>query len=75
MSYRPSYNMTVEKQDVVLRFKKDIIDQAALSKLLDHLEMESIRKRSQLTEEQAAELAAEINRAVWEGIKSQYAEA
>jgi hypothetical protein len=75
MSYNPSYNVAIDKREVVIRFKRDLIDQTTLSKFLDLVELESMRKRSQLTEEQAAELAGEIDRAVWESVKQAYAEA
>jgi hypothetical protein len=65
MSYSPSYNIAIDKQNVVVRFNRDMIDRTALARFLDYLELESIRKRSQLTDAQAAELAAEIERAVW----------
>ncbi len=74
MAYTPSYQVNVEKQNVVVRFRRDMIDQTALGKFLDYLELESIRKRSQLTEEQAAALADEIDRSVWESIKSAFRE-
>lgn len=74
MTYTPSYKINVEKRDVVVRFRRDMIDQSALSKFIDYIELESIRKRSQLTEAQAADLAAEIDRSVWENIKTAFAE-
>ncbi|MBI5290495.1 MAG: hypothetical protein HY872_01295 [Chloroflexi bacterium] len=74
MAYTPSYQVNVEKQNVVVRFRRDMIDQIALGKFLDYLELESIRKRSQLTEEQAAALAGEIDRSVWESIESAFTE-
>jgi len=75
MTYTPSYNVAIDKRDVVIRFKRDLVDQTALNKFLDSVELESIRRRSELTEEQAAELAREIDRAVWESVKQAYAEA
>jgi hypothetical protein len=72
MTYTPSYKINVEKRDIVVRFRRDLIDQSALGKFIDYLELESIRKRSQLTEAQATELAAEIDRSVWENIKDAF---
>ena len=74
MTYTPSYKINVEKRDIVVRFRRDMIDQSVLGKFIDYLELESIRKRSQLTEAQASELAAEIDRSVWENIKAAFAE-
>lgn len=70
--YTPAYQIKVEKRDVVLRFSRDIIDESVLGRFLDFLEFESIRRRSQMTEEQAAELANEIDAAVWENLKSAF---
>lgn len=70
--YTPSYQIKVEKQDVVLRFSRDIIDETALGRFLDFLEFESIRRHSQMTEKQAAELANEIDAAVWENLKAAF---
>ncbi len=75
MEYTPSYRIAVEKRDIVLRFRRELIDQTALNKFIDYLELESIRKRSRLTEAQAAALAAEIDRSVWEEVESAFVEA
>ena len=73
--YSSAYKINIERQDIVLRFRRDAIDEAALARFLDYLEIESIRKKSALTERQAAELASEIDRAVWENLKKAFAEA
>lgn len=65
----PLYNITVDNQDIIVRINRDIIDRDTLSKFLDYLELETIRKRSQLTLEQAAALADEIDRDEWSKIK------
>ncbi len=51
MEYNPSYQINVQKRDVIVRFRRELIDQSALSRFLDFLELESIRQRSALTEE------------------------
>ena len=70
--YKPSYQVNVENEDVIVRFRRDMIDETTLGLFLDYLELESIRKRSQLTDEQAAELAKEIDAAVWKNLKSAF---
>ena len=70
--YTPSYQINVENKDVIVRFRRDMIDETTLGLFLDYLEMESIRKRSQLTEAQAAELAKEIDATVWKKLKPVY---
>jgi hypothetical protein len=72
MSYSPSYNIAIDQQNVVVRFNRDMIDRTALARFLDYLELESIRKRSQLTDAQAAELAAEIDQAVWNDLRQTF---
>lgn len=72
MSYSPSYNIAIDKQNVVVRFNRDMIDRTALARFLDYLELESIQKRSQLTDAQAAELAAEIDQAVWNDLRQTF---
>jgi len=69
MEYIPSYKINVEKREIVVRFQRDMIDEETLGKFLDYLEFESIRKRSQLNEKQAADLAKEIDVAVWKKLK------
>ena len=73
--YTPSYQINIERQEVVLRFRRDIIDEEVLGRFLDYLELESIRKRSRLSEKQAAELASEIDKAVWANLKKAFLEA
>lgn len=67
-----AYEVTNEPGRFVIRFDDDLVDRAAVAKLLDYVELESIRKRSQLTEEQAHQLADEIDQAVWEQVRHQY---
>ncbi len=67
-----SYNVAFESRDVVVRFSRDVFDRELLTKFLDFLELEAIRRRSRLTQAQADELAEEINRAGWQRIKSDF---
>jgi hypothetical protein len=66
------YNITVDKQDIIVRFNRELMDRDTLSRFLDYLELETIRKRSNLTVEQAAALAEEIDRDVWSKIKQKF---
>ncbi len=72
MIYNPAYQIAIERETVVVRFQRDTIDETALAKFLDYIELKSIRKRSQLSENQAAALADEIDRAVWNTLKSMF---
>ncbi|MEW5831118.1 MAG: hypothetical protein AB1846_19675 [Chloroflexota bacterium] len=74
MEYTPSYRINVQKRDVIVRFRRELIDQETLGRFLDYLELESIRRRSQLTEDQASGLADEIDKTVWENLKKAFLE-
>lgn len=67
-----SYKIANEQGDIVVRFNGELVDREALSRLLDFVELESIRNRSRLSEEEAARLADEIDHSVWERIKHKY---
>ena len=64
-----AYSIAVEDTDIVVRLNRNTINQDALRRFLDYLELETIRNQSQLTDEQAVELATNIDRAVWETLK------
>ncbi len=66
------YNITVDNQEIVVRLNKDTIDRDTLTKFLDFVELETTRKRSNLTVEQAATLAEEIDSDVWSKIKHKF---
>ncbi len=66
------YSIDVEDADIIVRSNRDTIDQEALAKFLDDLDLETVRKRSQLTEAQATALANEIDRATWDRLKSTF---
>lgn len=62
----PAYRIDIEEQDIVVRVRRDVLGREEVSRFLDYLELESIRRRSQLSEADAAALADEIDRAAWE---------
>ncbi len=66
----PAYRINIEDGDVVVRMKQDTVDREHVSKFLDYLVLESLRRRSQLTEADAASLADEIDQTVWERTRS-----
>lgn len=67
-----SYNVAVENREVVIRFDKAIFDRESIVKFLDYLELESIRRRSRLTQEQADAIADDIDRAGWQQLKDNF---
>jgi len=62
-----AYSIAVEDTDIVVRLNRNTISQDTLRRFLD--ELETIRNQSQLTDEQAIEIAADIERATWETLK------
>lgn len=65
MAVNSAYSIAVEDQDVIVRFREDVLDRAAISKFLDYLELESIRRRSALSEGDADTISSEIDQAMW----------
>ena len=61
--------MAVESDEVVVRFRRDLVDREALVRLLDYLELEAIRKRSELTQDEADALADDVDRDGWARLK------
>lgn len=64
--------ISFENKDIVIRFSKDLVSKETLMRLLDYIELESLRKRSSLTKEDVEVLADEINQAAWAKIKHQF---
>ena len=64
------YSIASERDEIVVRFSKNIFNSDEITRFLEYLELESIRRRSQLTQEQADILAGEIDRAGWSNLKS-----
>jgi len=65
-----NYSIEIQDQDVVIRFSRDLVDTNALTRFLDFLDLEIIRRRSKLTANQARELADEVDQAVWGALKA-----
>lgn len=63
------YSIDVENQEIVIRLNSELVDRDALTRLLDYIEIESIRKRSRLTQAEASDLTDEVNREVWDSTK------
>jgi len=54
-----AYELTGDQESIMIRLSRELVDQKALEKLLDYLELEAIRRRSQLTEQDAGNLASD----------------
>lgn len=70
MSAPPAYRIDIQDRELVVRLRQDLLSREEVSRFLDYLELESIRRRSALSEEEAERLAAEIDRGVWERTRS-----
>ena len=69
-----TYEIPTEQDDIVIRLPRQSADQESLMKLLDYLELEGIRRRSQLTEKDAVNLAAEVKQNAWQQVKHLFEE-
>ena len=69
-----AYQITSEQDDIVIRFPRHFIDEQELSKLLDYLELEAIRRRSELSEDDAATLVGDIQHGAWQQVKHLFVE-
>ena len=64
MAAEPAYRIDFDERDLVVRVSRDAVDPEQVSRFLDYLELESIR-RSDLSEEDARTLARDVDMAVW----------
>jgi hypothetical protein len=69
MATAPTYTLDREDRDIVIRVSSEVFNEAELTRFLDYLVLEGIRKRSQLTEDDAAMLANEVKQAAWERVR------
>lgn len=66
MATQPVYWIDEDADDLIVRVPKSLASRERISRFLDWLEFQQLRSSSELTEEDAAELAAEVKHAVWE---------
>ena len=74
MKNTDAYRIAVEDNNIVIRLNRDLVYRDAFARLRDYIELESIRKRSSLTEPQASMLAKEVDCNAWESTKHKYTE-
>ncbi|HEX8275618.1 MAG TPA: hypothetical protein VF615_23495 [Longimicrobiaceae bacterium] len=70
MSTEPAYRIDFDGQDLVVRIRHEAVDQEQVLRFLDYLQLESIRRSSSLTEEDARVISGEVDRAVWARVRS-----
>jgi hypothetical protein len=67
-----AYEIQSDRDQLVIRLDRHLVDRDSLVRVLDYVERETLRARSALSEDQAATLAAEVDRGVWEQVRSKY---
>ena len=70
MSNQSLYRISLESQDIIIKFNREMVNLELLTQFLEYLELESIRNRSQLTAEEITNLSQEVNQEVWDNLKS-----
>lgn len=64
-----TYEISTERDTLVIRVYPPGADQESLQRLLDFLELEAVRKRSVLDEGQAEHLAQEVKEGAWQRVR------
>jgi len=64
-----AYQLTTEANDIVLRMPRKVVDEELLGRLLAYLDIETIRRQSQLTTADAEELIGDVKRSVWDQVR------
>lgn len=47
------YSIQIEEEDIVVRFNRNLVDTHALTRFLDYLDLEILRRRRKLTDDRA----------------------
>lgn len=66
-----TYEVAVEQDSILVRMPAALFNREEIVRFLDYLEVEGIRRRSQLTRTDAEQLAGEIDQAGWQRMKEQ----
>ena len=69
-----AYQISSDQDDIVIRLSRHFINEQELTKLLDYLELEAIRRRSKLLPEDANILAGEVQQGAWQQVKHLFVE-
>jgi hypothetical protein len=65
VTWTPAYQLDEDGEDYVVRIPTSMITRDRLERLLQWIEFEHLKRGSQLTEEDVAELAREVKHAVY----------
>lgn len=69
-----TYQITNDEDDFIIRFPRQLLDEVELMRLLDFMEMESIRRRSQVSAAEADSLVGSIKQGAWQQVKALFTE-
>jgi hypothetical protein len=69
MATAPAYTFEREDDSYVIRVSSELVDEAEIVSLLDHLRFKAIRNKSELTEEEAAMLANDVKQAAYDRVR------
>ncbi len=69
-----TYEITTDPDSIVIKLPRHATDRESLEKLLDYLEIESLRRHSKMTEEEANQLAEEVKQGAWQQVKHLFEE-
>ena len=72
MPNKSLYEITLDNENIIVKLDRNLISQDRMTTFLDYLELEIIRKGSQLRETDAENLAAEINREIWSNLQDKF---
>lgn len=64
-----SYEVAIEEDSILVRMSANLFSREEIVRFLDYLEVESIRRRSQLTRADAEQLADEIDQSGWRQVQ------
>ena len=64
--------ITRDKEDIIIKFSKNLLTQEQLEKLLDRLETEELAKKNKMTEKDAWEISEQIKADWWEQNKDTF---
>jgi hypothetical protein len=68
------YQITNDQDDIIIRVPRQYIDEQELTKFLDYLGLETIRRRSQLVENEANRLSEDAKQGAWQQVKHLFTE-
>jgi hypothetical protein len=64
-----TYRVDYDGDDIVLRMRADLVSRDELSDFLDRMLLERLRRRASLNDERIAELADEVDGAMWDRLR------